>query len=283
MSKIIADIMVPAPIVVEVPGSRSDAINIMVRNKLTGLPVVRASDGKLMGIVSRRDIFRKFDEDQLSLIMKKGCITITPDATVEEAARIFSTQRIHRLPVVEDGRLVGIVTPTDLLAIVKDMKTPLLAEDVIRTTCVTSYEDEPLSYTVPSMRISDSAANPVLDAQGNLVGIITDRDLFSDQVKDPEALKALGISDVDNLAGYRNVLPLFYSVTDKHLSEDKKVKDFMVKNPLTVFKKTNLSEVARVMIANDFGQIPVHGTKDELVGMIYDVDVLCALSGNTDE
>ena len=275
--------MVPAPIVVEVPGSRSDAINIMVRNKLTGLPVVRASDGKLMGIVSRRDIFRKFDEDQLSLIMKKGCITITPDTTVEEAARIFSTQRIHRLPVVEDGKLVGIVTPTDLLALVKDMKTPLLAEDVIRTTCVTSYEDEPLSYTVPSMRISDSAANPVLDAQGNLVGIITDRDLFSDQVKDPEALKALGISDVDNLAGYRNVLPLFYSVTDKHLSEDKKVKDFMVKNPLTVFKKTNLSEVARVMIANDFGQIPVHGTKDELVGMIYDVDVLCALSGNTDE
>ena len=111
------------------------------------------------------------------------------------------------------------------------MKTPLLAEDVIRTTCVTSYEDEPLSYTVPSMRISDSAANPVLDAQGNLVGIITDRDLFSDQVKDPEALKALGISDVDNLAGYRNVLPLFYSATDKYLSEDKKVKDFMVKNP----------------------------------------------------
>ena len=150
MSKIIADIMVPAPIVVEVPGSRSDAINIMVRNKLTGLPVVRASDGKLMGIVSRRDIFRKFDEDQLSLIMKKGCITITPDATVEEAARIFSTQRIHRLPVVEDGKLVGIVTPTDLLALVKDMKTPLLAEDVIRTTCVTSYEDEPLSYVHPT-------------------------------------------------------------------------------------------------------------------------------------
>ncbi len=283
MSKTIADIMVPAPIVVEVPGSRSDAINIMVRNKLTGLPVVRASDGKLMGVVSRRDIFRKFDEDQLSLIMKKGCITIAPDATVEEAAKIFSEKRIHRLPVVEDGKLVGIVTPTDLLSLVKDMKTPLLAEDVIRTTCITSYEDEPLSYTVPSMRISDSAANPVLDAQGNLVGIITDRDLFSDQVKDPEALKALGISDVDNLAGYRNVLPLFYSVTDKHLSEDKKVKDFMVKNPLTVFKKTNLSEVARVMIANDFGQIPVHGTKDELVGMIYDVDVLCALSGNTDE
>ena len=281
--KTVADIMTPAPIVVEVPGSRSDAINTMVRNKLTGLPVVRASDGMLMGVVSRRDIFRKFDEDQLSLIMKKGCITVSPDATVEEVAKIFSEMRIHRLPVVDEGKLVGIITPTDLLRIIKDMKTDLLAEDVIRTTCVTAFEDEPLTYTIPAMRVSDVSALPVLDAHGKLVGIITDRDLFSDQVKDPEALKELGISDDANLAGFRNVLPLFYSATDKYMADDRTVKDFMVRNPTTVFKKTNLAEVAKMMVINDFGQIPVHGTKDELVGMIYDVDVLCALSGNLNE
>lgn len=281
--KTVADIMTPAPIVVEVPGSRSDAINTMVRNKLTGLPVVRASDGMLMGVVSRRDIFRKFDEDQLSLIMKKGCITVSPDATVEEVARIFSEMRIHRLPVVDEGKLVGIITPTDLLRIIKDMKTDLLAEDVIRTTCVTAFEDEPLTYTIPAMRVSDVSALPVLDAHGKLVGIITDRDLFSDQVKDPEALKELGISDDANLAGFRNVLPLFYSATDKYMEDDRTVKDFMVRNPTTVFKKTNLAEVAKMMVINDFGQIPVHGTKDELIGMVYDVDVLCALSGNLNE
>ena len=281
--KTVADIMTPAPIVVEVPGSRSDAINTMVRNKLTGLPVVRASDGMLMGVVSRRDIFRKFDEDQLSLIMKKGCITVSPDATVEEVAKIFSEMRIHRLPVVDEGKLVGIITPTDLLRLIKDMKTDLLAEDVIRTTCVTAFEDEPLTYTIPAMRVSDVSALPVLDAHGKLVGIITDRDLFSDQVKDPEALKELGISDDANLAGFRNVLPLFYSATDKYMADDRTVKDFMVRNPTTVFKKTNLAEVAKMMVINDFGQIPVHGTKDELIGMIYDVDVLCALSGNLNE
>ena len=281
--KTVADIMTPAPIVVEVPGSRSDAINTMVRNKLTGLPVVRASDGMLMGVVSRRDIFRKFDEDQLSLIMKKGCITVSPDATVEEVARIFSEMRIHRLPVVDEGKLVDIITPTDLLRIIKDMKTDLLAEDVIRTTCVTAFEDEPLTYTIPAMRVSDVSALPVLDAHGKLVGIITDRDLFSDQVKDPEALKELGISDDANLAGFRNVLPLFYSATDKYMEDDRTVKDFMVRNPTTVFKKTNLAEVAKMMVINDFGQIPVHGTKDELIGMVYDVDVLCALSGNLNE
>lgn len=275
--------MTTAPIVVEVPGSRSDAINIMVRNGLTGLPVIRASDGKLMGVVSRRDVFKKFDEDQLSLIMKKGCITVTPETTIEEAARIFSKMRIHRLPVVDGGNLVGIVTPTDLLHLVKEMKTDLLAEDVIRTTCVTAYEDEPLTYTIPAMRISDVPAVPVLDAHGKLTGILTDRDLFSDQVKNTDDLKALGIADVGNMAGARNVLPLFYTATDKYMSDDRKVKDFMVKDPISVFKKTNISEVARIMLANDFGQIPVHGNKDELVGMIYDVDVLCALSGNTNE
>lgn len=275
--------MTAAPIVVEVPGSRSDAINIMVRNGLTGLPVIRASDGKLMGVVSRRDVFRKFDEDQLSLVMKKGCITVTPDTPIEEAAAIFSSKRIHRLPVVEDGKLVGIVTPTDMLRLVKEMRTDLLAEDIIRTTCVTAYEDEPLTYTIPAMRISDVPALPVLDSQGKLVGILTDRDLFSDQVKNTDDLKALGIADVGNMAGARNVLPLFYTATDKYMSDDRKVKDFMVRNPYTVFKKTNVSEVAKIMLTNDFGQIPVHGNKDELVGMVYDVDVLCAISGNINE
>jgi len=274
--KTVADIMTAAPIVVEVPGSRNDAINIMVRNKLTGLPVIRSSDGKLMGVVSRRDIFRKFNEDQLSLIMKKGCITIGPDEDVVVAAKIFAEMRIHRLPVVDDGKLVGIITPTDLLKEVKEMKTDMTAEDAIRTTCVTAYVDEPLAYTVTAMRISDVSAVPVLDDKGNLVGILTDRDLFSDQIKDVEAMKKLGIEDSD-LAGYRNVLPLFYAVTDKYLSENKKVRDYMVSQPMTTFKKTTLNDVAKVMIHNDFGQIPVHGTKDELVGMIYDVDVLCAL------
>ena len=89
MSLTVADVMTAAPIVVEVPGSRADAINLMVRNGLTGLPVIRASDGKLMGIVSRRDIFRNFEEEQLSLIMKKNCITIEPSAPIEKAAEIY--------------------------------------------------------------------------------------------------------------------------------------------------------------------------------------------------
>jgi len=276
--KTVADIMVSMPIVVEVPGSRSDAINAMVRNGLTGLPVVRATDGALVGIVSRRDVFRKFDEDQLSLIMKKDIKTISPKATIREAAELFVKHRIHRLPVVEDGKLVGIITPTDLLDEIKNMKSPLTAEDVITKTCVTTYEGDPLSYIISAMKISDVSAMPVLDAKGKLVGIITDRDLFKDQLMDPKTMKELGITDAyESMAGYRNVVPLFCVATERDIPEDHIVKDSMVKDPVTIFKKTSVSDIAKIMKSKDFGQIPVHGNMDELVGMIYDIDILTAL------
>ena len=268
--KTVADVMTPAPIVAQVPGSRNEVINMMVRNKLTGLPVVRASDGKLMGIVSRRDIFKKFDETQLSLIMKKNIITISPYAPLPEAARIFAEKRIHRLPVVENNKLVGIVTPTDVLREIKNMKTAMTAEDVINTTCVTAYEEDPISYAVAAMRVSDVAALCILDAKGDLSGILTDRDMFNDQVSDEEAAAKLGVSDT-KLIGLRNVLPLFYTATSDYFNNTKAIKDY--------FRKTTLNEVARLMITNDFGQIPVRGTKDELCGMIYDVDVLRAVTG----
>ena len=277
--------MTNMPIVVRVPGNRNDAINLMVRNKLTGLPVVRESDGQLMGIVSRRDVFRNVSEDQLSLIMKKNPIVISPEATIEDAARIFHEKRIHRLPVVENGKLVGIITPTDLIREIRHMRTSRTSEDAIRLKCVTCYEGDPLSYVVAAMRISDVSAMPVLDGHGKLSGIITDRDLFVDQTKDLEVMREMGLDDTcSDLAGYRNVLPLFYMAThEDELPENALVKSYMVPNPTTVFMKTPLNEVAKVMDVNDFGQIPVHGDKDELVGMIYDVDVLVALIGDENE
>lgn len=277
--KTVSEIMTLAPIVAEVPGTRNNAINTMVRNDLTGLPVIRGSDGQLVGVVSRRDLFRNFEEDQLSLIMKKDPISVDSKTSISKAAEIFFRERFHRLPVTEDGKLIGIITPTDLLDDVRALKSKITAEEVIQTTCVTAWEHDPLSYTIPAMRISDVPALPVLDDKGILIGILTDRDLFSDQSDDPEAMKALGIEDT-SLAGYRNVLPLFYTATDKYLSENKDVSDFMVKDPITVYKKTSISEVAKIMKLNDFSQIPVRGSKDELIGMIYDVDILMALTGN---
>ncbi len=100
----------------------------------------------------------------------------------------------------------------------------------------------------------------------------------SDQISDEDAAKKLGVDD-SKLIGLRNVLPLFYTATESYYNNEKTVKDYMIPKPLTVFRKTTLNEVARIMLSNDFGQVPVRGTKDELIGMIYDVDVLRAITG----
>ena len=283
MMKTVADIMTSMPIVATVPGSRNDAINLMVRNKLTGVPVVRESDGQLMGIVSRRDVFKNMNEEQLSMLMKKNPITISPEMSISEAAKIFYDLRIHRLPVVDKGRLVGIVTPTDLLREIRTMKVKKTAIDAVRAACVTCYQEDPLSYVVSAMKISNVTAMPVLNERGIIVGLITDRDLFSDQTMDIDDMKKMGLDDsVKSLAGYRNVLPLFCVATRDDIADVGAVSKYMVKSPTTVFKKMPLNEVAKIMYHNDFGQVPVHGDKDELVGMIYDVDVLAALLGDSE-
>lgn len=279
----VADIMTEMPIVAQVPGNRSDVINLMVRNKLTGVPVVREKDGRLEGIVSRKDVFRNLEEEQLSMIMTKKITTVEKDMPIKEAAKIFIERRIHRLPVVENGKLIGIVTPTDLLKEVAKSKSTMTAEDVITQKCVTAYENEPLTYTVAAMKISDVTAFPVLNDSGDLVGIITDRDMFIDQTKGVKELKKLGVEISEELANYRDVLPLFYVVAKKEIPGNPTVGKFMVKKPTTVFKKKPLPQVAKLMLEEDFGQIPVMSTNDELLGMIYDVDVLRALVGKSNE
>ena len=61
------------------------------------------------------DHYRSADQ-----IMTRDPITIAPTAPVEEAARLMLSARISALPVVEDTRLIGIVTETDLLRILSD-------------------------------------------------------------------------------------------------------------------------------------------------------------------
>ncbi|MEM2943667.1 MAG: CBS domain-containing protein [Methanomassiliicoccales archaeon] len=279
---LIEEVMTANPIVAQIPSSRNEVLKIMVKHNLTGLPVIRRNDGTLAGIITRQDIFEKPDEEQLALIMNRDVPTIGPKNDVKKAAEIFMSGTIRHLPVVDGSKLIGIVTPTDLLGLVEKVATNIPVEKVIRSPCVPIYQDAPLAVALVTFKVSKASAMPVLDETGRLVGIVTDRDIFNKSyVNGSVAMADLGIGqDEDEWTweGLRNVMKLWYEVSKIELP-GLPVREIMVREPVTVFKKTSVAEAARIMRKNDFGQLPVRDTKDNLLAMIYDTDVISVLLG----
>ncbi len=105
-----------------------EAQEIMMQHNVRRLPVVK--NGKLVGIVSKEDIERYspskatalsmgeitylLSKTKIKQIMSKHLITVSPDALLEEAAILMRDNDVGFLPVVDDGKLVGIITESDI-------------------------------------------------------------------------------------------------------------------------------------------------------------------------
>src|SRR5258708_19169592 len=85
----------------------------LARGHITGAPVVTA-EGFVVGIVSEVDVFSKRGAVARD-IMSRHVISISEDTGIEEAARLLAGERIRRLPVLRQGRLVGLVRRSDVL------------------------------------------------------------------------------------------------------------------------------------------------------------------------
>ncbi len=89
------------------------ALDIIEKRKLRHLPVLD-DDEALVGIVSEKDLLRAKDHVRIDSIMARDVITVTEYTALEEAARIMVDHKISSLPIMRNGKLVGIITETDL-------------------------------------------------------------------------------------------------------------------------------------------------------------------------
>ena len=88
----------------------------MKAGKFRRLPVVQ--DGQLVGILTDRDTLRFIGSEERTRVdgaMTESPLTISPDTPVEEAIRLMRKHQISGLPVVEQGKVVGIITTSDVL------------------------------------------------------------------------------------------------------------------------------------------------------------------------
>jgi len=153
----VEDIMTRTVVSVSPATSIKRVATLLLERRISGLPVV-GDDGGVLGIVSEADIVTKtaedaipssrlFDTGERALLeheartaaeaMTAPAVTVSPLASVADAARLMGKRSINRLPVVTGGRLVGIVTRADIVrafARPDDELTEEIRIDVLRDT-----------------------------------------------------------------------------------------------------------------------------------------------------
>jgi CBS domain-containing protein len=262
---------------VSIPGSRDEVLKTLKERRVSGVPVVKA--GILVGMVTRTDLLRNPEEDQTALLMTRDPLVVRPEDSVVEAARHLAENDIRRLPVVDDGSLVGIVSVADIIRVISDLEIKRPIERYFEMATVALWDEMPLPVAGAVMEYANVQASPVIDSDLNLVGIISDRDLINASVIEDslEMSDMSSASDEDEWTweSTRDTLNFYYGVSRIALRQIL-VKQAMVP-PVTAIKSSEVSECARIMMRQKIDQLPVVTAHQKLAGMLKDSDLLWAL------
>lgn len=189
--------------------------------------------------------------------MSSPVITVTPKTHLADARRIMNAENIRTLPVVENGKLVGIVTRRGLLRIDfstligpegqagTDLKDELI-EAIMTKTPITTPQNALMPKAARSMMENKITALPVMSDKGELIGILTSSDIF-------RAILA--------------ELP--------ELNQDIRVSDYMTREVVTIQPDTSLLETHRLMGTERIRALPVL-EEGQLVGIVTRTDVMSA-------
>ena len=186
-------VMTQEVVSIRASGRISEALELMKTENVGGLPVVD-DEKRVKGIVTERDVARLF-ANRLSGInvrqlMSRDVITALTKTTIFEVEKTMATQGFRRLPIVSDGKVVGIITSMDVIrffgsgevfkhlrsgTIIQVLNTPAVE---IATRDVSAINPEAdIGQAAKIMQEKDIGALPVVKNE-RLVGMITERDFF---------------------------------------------------------------------------------------------------------
>lgn len=126
-------------------GKLLDAALLIRRTGKRHVPIVSATTGKVVGIISDRDVSRLapsilskqsqeeynqvFENTPITMAMTKDPLTISPQAPISDAVNLLYTKKIGALLAVEDGELKGILSVSDMLGLLNELLAPDKSKD----------------------------------------------------------------------------------------------------------------------------------------------------------
>jgi CBS domain-containing protein len=253
---IVEDIMTKKVISVAKNRKLSDAINLMEKKRISR--VVVTSDGELCGMLTEKDIAEHIGSARhgksapsslhISTAMNSSFISIESGASTEKAAKTMLKQGISSLPVLNDGRLVGIVTKTDIVRTLNSCDSKL--EDIMKTDVTTISPDDRIVHARRLM-LDEKIGRVVAVEEGSIVGILTGM-------------------------GATRALYAFKQATDKgHATRIRNiiVKEAMTPKVITLDIKAKVKDAIKIMKKNKFSGIPLT-REGRLAGIVTKTDML---------
>ena len=189
----ISEIIKPNILVTESTVRLGDLCELLAEKNIGGVPVV--DDDQLVGIVTERDfalaLAGSLSNETVGDIMVKDVITTTLGTPIESCSKIMVRNNLRRIPVVEEDKLVGIVTSTDIVRFFGDKEmfasmTSTSGLDVLKRQ-ISDIVKPNISVTESYVKLGDLCdllaeknigGVPVVD-NDKLVGIITERDILN--------------------------------------------------------------------------------------------------------
>ncbi len=274
----VADCMQSEVVHVSVPGTRENVLQIMAERQINGLPVVKKGTKILVGMVTRTDLLKKTDEDQLAMLMVRDPITVNPDTDIVEAARIMYEKKFRRLPVVKGKELVGLISIPDVLGSLLEGKSPfdeMHIRDRVSRQIVSVWERTPLSLAYMILDMAGQNALIVLNENGGVTGMITVNDFIRLSEETVENNVSTTFSGTENTVDWGWTSKEFLIVTRKLLKlPSVEVREVMTKNIINVTEVTTVSDCVKILRKHDLDQAPVLSAAGNLIGMIEDRDLL---------
>lgn len=262
----IRDIMSNEVIGVDKDQNIHDALKLMKKNNISRLAVVNGhgrNNKELIGVITEKDIALRLGSSRygnlapshfyVSTVMSTDLITVESSANLGDAAKLMIDHKIGGIPVLDDGKLVGIVTKSDFIKICQG--TPYNSTSInglMETDLMTVSPHDRLVHA-RRMIIDEDVGRLLVMDEDSLEGIITAKDIALSMM----SFRKL-VPDKYQSARIRNLL----------------VEDVMTQNVRTIPQISTIADASNMMMVEDVSGLPVVDESGNITGIVTKTDLI---------